>query len=549
MTSTNPSSTRLSRSTSELSGVKHQKRPGASSSRVARDGGKDTLPQAKIQALEEFVKFGRKGKQKEQETGNSKAPEFPPHSRSPTSTGGTDPAAVTAARAHRSPPPPSRAPPQQPSRAAPTVDSKLHGNGTTPEIALSASRRVTAKTGVDCSHAMGIPPEISVSPPLERRGSLFPETGALDGEGAAPPEPLTLARRIQTLLGSRASPQAPTPSATDATTSSGAAQSETAGPATPGGSIPGGPAPTTDSGLLALLGNVNVMSGSLDKGRQSVFAILDRLRKPSARATEAPVDSAPSSVSGEEQDAEDDEGDSSIMLYGPLVPSEDSEVELAASDIMSVFDDGETLEFEQPARPLSFFEAGEQLTPRSPTLELSQEFTRSAQQEALADASQADTKDGPGAVGWFDTWKGKWSRAGNSFRTRSRRAPSRGGTKWSTVGNYLPPPVLDVLNNSRLETAKRAAIITTALQWLLGQVPMTLIPPQFRIGLLIAQRIVPSLGYIGGFVAWSWGAMKTFDKGHGIVLTATWLLPIAPIPGSWELNVTFKFGVTITIVS
>jgi hypothetical protein len=149
------------------------------------------------------------------------------------------------------------------------------------------------------------------------------------------------------------------------------------------------------------------MSGSLDMGRQSVFAILDRLRKPSARATEAPVDSAPSSVSGEEQDEEDDEGDSSIMLYGPLVPSEDSEVELAASDIMSVFDDGETLEFEQPARPLSFFEAGEQLTPRSPTLELSQEITRPAQQEALADASQADTKNGPGAVGWFDTWKGK----------------------------------------------------------------------------------------------------------------------------------------------
>jgi hypothetical protein len=72
---------------------------------------------------------------------------------------------------------------------------------------------------------------------------------------------------------------------------------------------------------------------------------------------------------------------------------------------------------------------------------------------------------------------------------------------------------LDVLNNSRLEAAKRAAIITTALQWLLGRVPLSVVPPQFRAGVLIAQRLVPYIGYIGGFMAWSWGAMKSFDKG------------------------------------
>ncbi|KAI0031140.1 hypothetical protein K488DRAFT_52719, partial [Vararia minispora EC-137] len=99
---------------------------------------------------------------------------------------------------------------------------------------------------------------------------------------------------------------------------------------------------------------------------------------------------------------------------------------------------------------------------------------------------------------------------------------------------YLPPPVLDVLNNKRLEAAKRAALITTALQWLLGNVPLTLVPPQFRVGLALAQRLVPYIGYIGAFVAWSWGAMKSFDKGYGVTLTATWLLPIAVIPGTWE---------------
>jgi hypothetical protein len=70
-----------------------------------------------------------------------------------------------------------------------------------------------------------------------------------------------------------------------------------------------------------------------------------------------------------------------------------------------------------------------------------------------------------------------------------------------------------VLNNKRLEAAKRAAIITTALQWLLSKVPLSVLPPQFRPGLLVAQRLVPYIGYIGGFVAWSWGAMKSFDKG------------------------------------
>lgn len=78
---------------------------------------------------------------------------------------------------------------------------------------------------------------------------------------------------------------------------------------------------------------------------------------------------------------------------------------------------------------------------------------------------------------------------------------------------YLPPPVLDVLNNKRMEAAKRAAIITTALQWLLNRVPLRVVPPQFRFGFMVAQRLVPYLGYVGGFVAWSWGAMKSFDKG------------------------------------
>jgi hypothetical protein len=156
------------------------------------------------------------------------------------------------------------------------------------------------------------------------------------------------------------------------------------------------------------------MGGSLDKGRQSVFAILDRLRRPSARATEAPTDSAPSSVSEEQGGSDDDDDeDSGIMLYGPLVPSEDSEVELAASDIMSVFDDGETLEFEQPARPLSFIAAGEQLTPRSPPAALSPAIPEGpTPQEGAANTGQHGAQREQGASGWFGTLKEKMIEGG-----------------------------------------------------------------------------------------------------------------------------------------
>lgn len=420
-----------------------------------------------------------------------------------------------------------------------------------PEVSLNTLLPGTAGTGVDTTNAAA-----ATTPLSPGHNGANSTLGAPDGEEQIAPEPLTLARRIQTMLSLRTIP--PTPSATDATTS-GAASSEAAAPITPSSSTSPAAAPVADSRFLSLLGNTNVMSG---KSRQSVFAILDRLRRPSARAMETPND-LPSSVSEEEQGDDEYDDGSSIMLYGPLVPSEDSEVELAASDVMSVFDDGETFEFERPARPLSFFDVGEQFTPRSPPATLLSATPEERHTpEGPTDGSQPGTQKEPGALGWFDTWKGKMIEGGKLVsekvaegtkswkdkmsdgrkvvKTKTRWVPSPDKISfqatWWGYRLYLPPPVLDVLNNKRLEAAKRAAILTTALQWLLGRVPLTVVPPQFRPGLLIAQRLVPYLGYIGGFVAWSWGAMKSFDKGHGIVLTATWLLPVALIPGTWDAN-------------
>jgi hypothetical protein len=439
MASATPSSARLSRSTSDLSGVNHPRTPGTPSSRV--DGGKDTLPRAKIQALEQFVKFGRKGKQKDKD---KKATEFPPPtwfdsstSTSPATANTVPNTAASAAprRDNSSPLRPPRAPPQHPSRTGPTTGLEPPRSSTA--ITQDTSRRANA----DVPSATVAPSGTIPSPNLQRRGSSFPNLGSLDGGDVTPPEPLTLARRIQALLSPQMAHQASTPSATDATTSSGAARSETAGPVTPGGSIPPG-----DSRFLALLGNPNVMSGSLDKGRQSVFAILDRLRRPSAHGTEAPAGAAPSSTSGEEYDDNDREGDGSVMLYSPLVPSEDSEVELAASDIMSVFDDGETLEYEVPARPLSFIQ-GEQHTLRSSSRTLPLETPGGSAQEPAADASQSDTRNELGNAGWFDTLKEKVVVGGKlvsdklAESTKSLKGnPGEGRKVVKTKTRWVPSP-------------------------------------------------------------------------------------------------------------
>lgn len=83
--------------------------------------------------------------------------------------------------------------------------------------------------------------------------------------------------------------------------------------------------------------------------------------------------------------------------------------------------------------------------------------------------------------------------------------------------------------------------------------PVSLLPPQMRPGVTILRHLIPYVGYMGGFIAWTWSAIRSFDKGmdclanvevslnesyigYGVVLTATWLLPFALIPGTWEAD-------------
>ena len=34
------------------------------------------------------------------------------------------------------------------------------------------------------------------------------------------------------------------------------------------------------------------------------------------------------------------------------------------------------------------------------------------------------------------------------------------------------------------------------------------------------------LGYLASFIAWSWSSIKSYDKGKGVILSATWLCPL-----------------------
>jgi hypothetical protein len=108
---------------------------------------------------------------------------------------------------------------------------------------------------------------------------------------------------------------------------------------------------------------------------------------------------------------------------------------------------------------------------------------------------------------------------------------------WWGYRLYLPPPIMAQLSGAHIAAARRGAMLTAALKWVLDQVPMMMVPPQFQAGMMMLRRVSPFLGYVGAFIAWSWERVQTNDSGNGVVLTATWLLPIAILPAAWDFEV------------
>ncbi|EST08008.1 hypothetical protein PSEUBRA_002402 [Kalmanozyma brasiliensis GHG001] len=104
---------------------------------------------------------------------------------------------------------------------------------------------------------------------------------------------------------------------------------------------------------------------------------------------------------------------------------------------------------------------------------------------------------------------------------------------WWGYNLYLPQPVLDKLDGDVDEAEKVANLINKCLTYILNNVPAGL-PASFAAVVVILKAIAPTTGYISTFIGWSWDTIKSFNKGQGVVLSATWILPVALIPRAWD---------------
>ncbi|KAK7035814.1 hypothetical protein R3P38DRAFT_2909180 [Favolaschia claudopus] len=260
-----------------------------------------------------------------------------------------------------------------------------------------------------------------------------------------------------------------------------------------------------DPDLISLLSSPDIMNGS-DGRRQSVWSMLEEIRPPSARSVVESIDES-FEYTGSDR--------SSVMMYSPLIPNADSVIELAELE-------------EVPVNPVPSAEAARWWWPD-----------------------------------WSNFWwSSGWSNSATETQTASVPTPTHGiitpqiierrvavpvqrvwvpsttqlsfETTWWGYRIYLPPPVLAILDDQSVEAAQQATVITAALTWFFSNLPISTFPPPIQPAIILLQRLVPLGSYLGTFISWSWATIRGFDQGHGVILTATWLLPIALIPGTWR---------------
>ncbi|KAI0749156.1 hypothetical protein BC629DRAFT_1598940 [Irpex lacteus] len=403
------------------------------------------------------------------------------------------------------------------------------------------------------------------------------------------PDPASLAERIQRLLNS-SPPQFPPPeplsrppeTSTEIPAPEAKAIDQTTGEPSPRPPLeppPRHPALTSDPKLVSLLSSPAVMNGdskAKDKdggAGQSVWDALERLKAQipwanktqptSSTDTQKPADkgkgkdtstsAASETLANEMVHEEDvlDDDESGVMVYGPLFPSTDpiaaaSDVELAKSELVPVSEHSHHGQNHaaNSDKPSSSPQPESTTTPKSSTFGSHQDKidllkTKVEEMWPFAKntgAQQAESEEGGEPV--VSTTRVHFQPVTENAKKRRVWVPSEDKISvqvmWWGYRIYLPPPVLAALDTSTLTAAKRAALLTTALKYALDRVPMAIVPLPAQPAMRLCKAFVPYLGYVGGFVAWSWGAVKGFDKGHGVTLSATWLLSVAVVPGTWE---------------
>jgi hypothetical protein len=197
--------------------------------------------------------------------------------------------------------------------------------------------------------------ETSVNAPISEEPQASTSSGVpliteeLDGE--EDPTPQTLARRIQLMLSATTPVFTPPP---------GPSPSVDFNSDLPPQSPISALSPlASDSKMLSFLSSPKVMNGSLSKGQQSVWSILERLQSPVALPAPALKGDEPesalspsTSAAGIDYDDDDYDYDSSVMLCSPLIPQRDDLVELAETEYVSFNEAGKVIATQHYRSPL-----------------------------------------------------------------------------------------------------------------------------------------------------------------------------------------------------
>ncbi|KAF8345493.1 hypothetical protein F5887DRAFT_165428 [Amanita rubescens] len=251
----------------------------------------------------------------------------------------------------------------------------------------------------------------------------------------------------------------------------------------------------------------------------------------------------------EETTDDDDVDDTSIMMYSPLMPTPASLVSIAESEI-SVVAVHEESEDEEETEPVQYTPPPPAPEPHPPEQTQTSSWGiklwpfsswfSSSSQNANSTPANSNQVEPPAATPRAQRSVVPVSRpTSTQVRLRRRRVwvPSRTQlsleTMWWGYRIYIPPPILEALDSTSLETTRRAALLTAALTWFFTNFPVHVLPITVRPVIILLQGLVPYLGYLGSILSWSWGSIRSYDEGYGIILTATWLVPIALIPSTW----------------
>ncbi|KAJ3509374.1 hypothetical protein NMY22_g16318 [Coprinellus aureogranulatus] len=321
----------------------------------------------------------------------------------------------------------------------------------------------------------------SQSPPLLPSDQI-PTPAAPNGSSPAEEhvEPVSFAMRLRSMIESLPIPgMGSAPSTPPATEMHSIPSTSAESPSPP---LP----PDMDPNLVKILSSEEIMNGDAGGDGKSknpsiwnILAGLGKTDKGSGK-DEANI---PSPV-----EAEDSGG---IMMYAPLEPKADSRVSLAEAEVIH----------EEPPKT---------------------ELGKAA--DKLRDILHGKQPSAPAE-------KRVWVPSTTELSVL---------TAWWGYRLYLPPPVMAKLGASSVKAAARAAMVTSALKWMLDSIPLAVVPPQFRAAVKMLRTLAPIASYVGVFIAWSWDRIKALDEGSGVVLTATWLLPVALLPMAWDAGTIYR---------